>query len=191
MYDATIGARRYVFADLKTLLAKATPAALGRRAGRRRGRRRARSASPRRWRWPTCRCARFLDEPVIPYENDEVTRLIVDSHDAAAFAPVAHLTVGELPRLAAVATQPTTAALTRARARPDAGDGRRRVASSCAIQDLMLVARKCRVVTRFRNTIGLPGRLSMRLQPNHPTDDPRGIAAVDARRPAATAAATR
>ena len=119
---------------------------------------------------PTCRCAAFLDEPLIPYEDDEVTRLIIDTHDAAAFAPVASLTVGEFRdwllsdaatprRLSARAglTPEMAAAVSQADAQsgPDRG---------CA---------QCRVVTRFRNTIGLPGRLSMRLQPNHPTDDPK------------------
>jgi ethanolamine ammonia-lyase large subunit len=118
---------------------------------------------------------RFLAEPLIPYEEDEVTRLICDSHDAAAFAPVAHLTVGELrdwllgeqaatERLGALApglTPEMTAA----------------VSKLMRLQDLVAVAAKCRVVTGFRSTIGLPGRLSTRLQPNHPADDPKGIAA--------------
>jgi ethanolamine ammonia-lyase large subunit len=118
---------------------------------------------------------RFLDEPLIPYELDEVTRLILDGHDQVAFAPVKDLTVGELrewllayqtdaPRLAALApglTPEMVAAVTKLMRN----------------QDLVLVASKCRVTTRFRSTIGLPGRLSVRLQPNHPTDDPAGIAA--------------
>jgi ethanolamine ammonia-lyase large subunit len=119
--------------------------------------------------------ATFLGEAVIPYEQDEVTRLIVDGHDAGAFAPVRHLTVGgfrdwlldyrtdsaSLARLAPGLTPEMAAA----------------VSKVMRLQDLVLVARKCRVVTRFRNTIGLAGRMSTRLQPNHPTDDPRGIAA--------------
>jgi hypothetical protein len=118
---------------------------------------------------------RFLEEHVIPYEEDEVTRLIVDSHDPEAFAPVRSFSVGELrdwlltdeadgavlSRLAFGLTPEMVAA----------------VSKLMRLQDLVLVASKCRVVTRFRNTIGLPGTFSVRLQPNHPTDDLKGIAA--------------
>jgi ethanolamine ammonia-lyase large subunit len=117
----------------------------------------------------------FVDKPIIPYEADEVTRLIVDEQDAATFEPVADMTVGqfrdwllryetngeELKHLARGLTPEMVAA----------------VSKLMRNQDLILVASKCRVVTRFRNTIGLPGRLSIRLQPNHPTDDPAGIGA--------------
>jgi ethanolamine ammonia-lyase large subunit len=117
----------------------------------------------------------FLQEPVIPYEQDEVTRLIIDSHNAATFAPVAHFTTGQfrdwllsdeanplvLQQLAAGLTPEMAAA----------------VSKLMRNQDLISVARKCEVITRFRNTLGLRGRLSVRLQPNHPTDDPKGIAA--------------
>lgn len=119
--------------------------------------------------------ARFLEEHVVPYEDDEVTRLIIDTHDKDAFAPVRGLTVGEfrdwlltdaadgdaLARLAPGVTPEMAAA----------------VSKLMRLQDLVLVASKCRVTTRFRNTIGLPGTFSVRLQPNHPTDDLRGIAA--------------
>ena len=112
----------------------------------------------------------------MPYEDDEVTRLIVDTHDRAAFAPVAHLTVGGFRDWLL-----SDAATTRgpvARSRPASRRRwRPRSQSSCGNRTSIVVAAKCRVVTRFRNTIGLPGRLSVRLQPNHPTDDPRGIAA--------------
>ncbi|HEY1164136.1 MAG TPA: ethanolamine ammonia-lyase subunit EutB [Chitinophaga sp.] len=117
----------------------------------------------------------FLQEAVVPYEKDEVTRLIMDTHDTAAFAPIRHLTVGEwrdwllsddadtlaLQQLAPGITPEMTAA----------------VSKLMRNQDLISVARKCEVVTRFRNTLGLKGRFSVRLQPNHTTDDPRGIAA--------------
>ncbi len=117
----------------------------------------------------------FLDNPLIPYEDDEVTRLICDSHNTAAFAPVAHLTVGEFrdwllsgeastERLAAIAPGIT----------PEMAAA---VSKIMRLQDLVSAAAKCRVVTRFRSTIGLPGRLATRLQPNHPADDPKGIAA--------------
>jgi ethanolamine ammonia-lyase large subunit len=117
----------------------------------------------------------FLEELVIPYETDAVTRLIVDTHSAEAFGPVAGLTVGgfrdwlldydtgteTLSSLASGLTPEMVAA----------------VSKIMSNQDLILVAKKCRVVTAFRNTLGLPGRLSVRLQPNHPTDDLKGIAA--------------
>jgi ethanolamine ammonia-lyase large subunit len=117
----------------------------------------------------------FLAEPVIPYESDDVTRLICDSHDAAAFAPIVHLTVGEFrdwllsddattERLAALAPGVT----------PEVAAA---VSKIMRLQDLVIAAAKCNVVTRFRSTIGLPGRLATRLQPNHPADDLKGIAA--------------
>jgi ethanolamine ammonia-lyase large subunit len=117
----------------------------------------------------------FLAEPVIPYETDEVTRLICDSHDAVAFAPVAHLTVGEFRDwlLSEQATSERLAALA-AGITPEMAAA---VSKLMRLQDLVTAAAKCRVVTRFRCTIGLPGRLSTRLQPNHPTDDLKGIAA--------------
>jgi ethanolamine ammonia-lyase large subunit len=117
----------------------------------------------------------FLAEPLIPYESDEVTRLICDSHDAAAFAPIAHLTVGEF-RDWLLSEDAATERLTTLApgVTPEMAAA---VSKLMRLQDLVTVASKCRVVTRFRTTIGLPGRLSTRLQPNHPTDDPKGIAA--------------
>jgi ethanolamine ammonia-lyase large subunit len=117
----------------------------------------------------------FLAEPVIPYEADDVTRLICDSHDAAAFSPVAHLTVGEF-RDWLLSEQATTARLM-ALAPGLTPEMAAAVSKIMRLQDLVTVGAKCRVVTRFRSTIGLAGRLSTRLQPNHPTDDLKGIAA--------------
>ncbi len=117
----------------------------------------------------------FLSEPVIPYETDEVTRLICDSHDAAAFAPVSYLTVGEF-RDWLLSDQATTEVLC-ALARGLTPEMVAAVSKIMRLQDLVSVGAKCRVVTRFRSTIGLPGRLATRLQPNHPTDDLKGIAA--------------
>ena len=117
----------------------------------------------------------FLNEELIPYESDEVTRLIIDGHDAQAFAPVSHLTVGDFRNwlLTDAATEETLAALV-----PGLTPEMVAAASKLMrVQDLILAAKKCRVVTRFRDTIGLEGRLSTRLQPNHPTDDSTGIAA--------------
>ena len=117
--------------------------------------------------------AHFLAEMVVPYEADEITRLIVDTHDAAAFAPVASLTVGEF-RNWLLAAEPEALAAVRPGITPEMAAA---VSKIMRLQDLVAVASKCRVTTRFRNTIGLPGRLSVRLQPNHPTDDWRGVAA--------------
>lgn len=118
---------------------------------------------------------RFLSECVVPYETDEVTRLIMDSHDAQTFAPVSSFTVGQLRDwlLTPAADTATLTALA-----PGLTPEMVAAASKLMrIQDLVLVASKCSVVTRFRDTIGLPGRFSSRLQPNHPTDDARGVLA--------------
>ncbi|MEX6678729.1 ethanolamine ammonia-lyase subunit EutB [Pseudomonas sp. W2Oct36] len=117
----------------------------------------------------------FLTEVLIPYEEDEVTRLIVDSHDRAAFAPVSHLTVGGF-RDWLLGDDATEASL-KALAPGLTPEMAAAVSKIMRVQDLVLVSQKIRVVTRFRNTVGLRGRMSTRLQPNHPTDDPAGIAA--------------
>jgi hypothetical protein len=117
----------------------------------------------------------FLDEPLIPYETDEVTRLIIDTHDRAAFAPVSGLTVGQFREwLLRYETDAAALATLAPGLTPEMAAATAKLMSN---QDLILAAQKCRVVTAFRCTIGLPGRLSVRLQPNHPTDDPRGITA--------------
>eukprot|EP01036_Dinobryon_divergens_P016753 gene16753-22733_t len=117
----------------------------------------------------------FLTEALIPYAGANITRLIIDGHDAGAFAPVSHLTVGDFRNwlLSDAATTDALGALA-------PGLTPEMVAAVSKLmrnQDLVSVARKCRVVTRFRDTIGLPGHLAVRLQPNHPTDDLRGVAA--------------
>jgi ethanolamine ammonia-lyase large subunit len=168
------GSKRYKFADLKTLLAKASPERSGDAlAGIAAGSDQERVAAQRAL--ADVPLERFLDEPLIPYEQDEVTRLILDSHDAAAFAPVAGLTVGEFREwLLRYETASEALAVLAPGLTPEMVAA---VSKIMRNQDLILVASKCRVVTRFRNTIGLPGRLSIRLQPNHPTDDPAGIGA--------------
>jgi ethanolamine ammonia-lyase large subunit len=118
---------------------------------------------------------RFLEEPLIPYEHDEITRLIVDSHDAQAFAPVRDLSVGQFRDW--LLDYETDTEKLRALAPGLTPEMVAAVSKLMSNQDLVLVAKKCSVVTKFRNTIGLPGRLSVRLQPNHPTDDPKGIVA--------------
>ena len=174
MYSATVGACRYTFGDLKTLLAKASPL----RSGDQLAGVAAETGEERvaaQFALADLPLKTFLSEHVVAYETDAVTRLIADSHDEAAFAPVAHLTVGGFRDwlLSDAATTPVLAALAPG-ITPEMAAA---VSKIGGVQDLMVMASKCSVVTRFRNTVGLPGRLSVRLQPNHPTDDPRGIAA--------------
>jgi ethanolamine ammonia-lyase large subunit len=174
MYSATIGTRRYVFADLKSLLAKASPS----RSGDRLAGIAAESGEERvaaQFALADLPLAAFLNEPVIAYESDEVTRLIIDSHDRAAFAPIAHLTVGGFRDW--LLADETTSAVLAALAPSVTPEMAAAVSKLSRLQDLVVMAAKCTVATAFRNTIGLPGRLSVRLQPNHPTDDARGIAA--------------
>jgi ethanolamine ammonia-lyase large subunit len=173
-YSCTVGAQRYRFSDLKTLLAKATPARSGDRlAGLAADSEEERVAAQMTLADTSLQI--FLNEALVPYESDEVTRLIVDSYEAAAFAPVAQLTVGEFRDwLLDYETDSQTLAALAPGITPEMVAA---VSKIMRIQDMVLVARKCRVVTRFRNTLGLEGRLSTRLQPNHPTDDPKGIAA--------------
>jgi len=170
----TVGTQGYTFADLRAVLACASAL----RSGDELAGVAARSEQERmaaRWVLADLPLRRFLSESCVPYEVDEVTRLIQDSHDAAAFAPIASLTVGELrdwllgPQADTTALQALAPGLT-----PEMAAA---VSKLMRNQDLVTVARKCQVVTRFRGTIGLPGRLSVRLQPNHPVDDLRGIAA--------------
>lgn len=169
-----VGSRTYSFAGLRELLAKATPARSGDYlAGVAAGSAEERVAA--QMALADQPLTTFLNEAVVPYEDDEVTRLIIDSHDAAAFAPIAHLTVGGLRDwLLGDAADEAMLARIAPGITPEMAAA---VSKIMRIQDLVLVARKCRVVTRFRSTIGLPGTLSTRLQPNHPLDDPSGIAA--------------
>jgi len=173
-YRHVVGAHTYVFADLKTLLAKATPA----RSGDALAGIAAASAEERvaaQMALANLPLERFLEEFVIDPEEDEVTRLALTAHDAGAFDPVRHLTVGGL-RDWLLAYQTGAAQLT-ALAPGLMPEMAAAVSKLMRIQDMVLVARKCCVVSGLRNTLGLPQRLAVRLQPNHPTDDPRGIAA--------------
>jgi ethanolamine ammonia-lyase large subunit len=173
-YSCTVGAQRYRFSDLKTLLAKATPVRSGDRlAGLAADSEEERVAAQMTLADTPLQC--FLDEALVPYESDEVTRLIFDSHDVAAFAPVSQLTVGEFRDW--LLDYEIDSAILTALAPGITPEMAAAVSKIMRIQDMVLVARKCRVVTRFRNTLGLEGRLSNRLQPNHPTDEPKGIAA--------------
>src|SRR5208337_442603 len=174
-FSHAIGNIRYTFADLRGLLAKATPL----RSGDVLAGVSAASAAERvaaQFALADLPLAHFLDEQVVPYEADEVTRLIVDTHDDEAFAPVRSFTVGELRDwlLSDEATGERLAALAPGLT-PEMAAA---VSKLMRVQDLIAASAKIRVVTRFRTTVGLPGRLSARLQPNHPTDDVAGIAAA-------------
>lgn len=170
-YTHTLGGERFRFDDLRTLLARASP----RRSGDELAGVAAATAQERvaaQLALADLPLAAFLNEAVVPYEADEVTRLILDTHDAAAFAGFGHLTVGGLrDALLAGVLEPAAIApgLT-----PEMAAA---VSKLCRVQDLLLIAQRCEVVTSFRSTLGLRGRLATRLQPNHPTDDETGIAA--------------
>ena len=169
-----VAGQTFEFHGLRELLARASPA----RSGDRLAGVCARDESERvaaQLLLADVRLGEFLGDLVVPYEEDEVTRLIVDGHDAEALSPWVGRTVGEFRdwlldyetgeedlRAIAPGLTPEMAAA---------------VSKLMRNQDLILVARKCRVVTRFRNTLGLPGRMAIRLQPNHPADDPAGISA--------------
>jgi ethanolamine ammonia-lyase large subunit len=174
MYTTTLAGTRHTFADLKSLLAAASPA----RSGDVLAGIGARSMEERvaaRYVLADLPLTTFLTDTVIPYESDEVTRLIVDSHDEQAFAPISHLTVGGLREWLLTDTA-NTAALTRLAPglTPEMAAA---VSKLMRNQDLIAVARKCEVISAFRNTLGTKGTLSVRIQPNHPTDDPAGILA--------------
>lgn len=174
-FAQNIGTTRYVFADLKTLLARATPFRSGdalagvaaESAAERIAAQRALADLP---------LVHFLSETVVPYEADDVTRLIHDTHDATAFSPIRSLTIGGF-RDWLLSDAADSQAL-KALAPGLLPEMVAAVSKIMRVSDLIAVAAKCSNVTRFRNTIGLPGRLSIRLQPNHPTDDPRGVAAA-------------
>jgi ethanolamine ammonia-lyase large subunit len=171
-YAHTLAGTRHTFPDLRTLLARATPF----RSGDALAGLAANSAAERvaaQMALADLPLERLLAEQLIPYETDEVTRLICDRHAAAAFAPVASQTVGEFREFLLAAEPEALTALTPGLT-PEMVAA---VSKLMRVQDLIAVAAKCRVVTRFRNTLGLPGRLSVRLQPNHPTDDEQGVAA--------------
>ncbi|MGA7118129.1 MAG: ethanolamine ammonia-lyase subunit EutB, partial [Hyphomicrobium sp.] len=169
-----VGGERYVFDDLKDLLAKASPLRSGDQLAGIAAETDAQRAAAQ-ITLADVPLTVFLEEQVVPYETDEVTRLIIDTHDKTAFKAVAHLTVGGF-RDWLLSDHATTEALTKL-APGLTPEMVAAVSKIMRVQDLVMVAKKCRVVTKFRNTIGLGGRMATRLQPNHPTDDAAGIAA--------------
>jgi ethanolamine ammonia-lyase large subunit len=174
VYRQIIDATSYVFDDLRDLLAKASPP----RSGDRLAGIAAESAEQMvaaRMALSNVPLKQFLNETVVAYEDDEVTRLIVDGHDATAFAAISSLTVGAFRDwlLSDAAGSAALAKISRA-VTPEMAAATSKLMRN---QDLILVAKKCLTTTRFRNSIGLPGRMSVRLQPNHPFDDARGITA--------------
>ena len=174
VFRHAIDSTTYVFDDLRDLLAKATPSRSGDRL--------AGIAADSAEQMIAARIAladvplkQFLHDTVIPYEHDEVTRLIVDTHDLSAFAVISSLTVGAF-RDWLLSDAATTSVLGKL-ARGITPEMAAAVSKLMRNQDLILVAKKCQVITAFRNTIGLRGRMSVRLQPNHPFDDVKGITA--------------
>jgi ethanolamine ammonia-lyase large subunit len=174
VYRHTIDATAYVFDDLRDLLAKATPPRSGDRL--------AGIAADSAEQMIAARIAladvplkQFLRETVIPYEDDEITRLIVDTHEVSAFAAISSLTVGSFRDW--LLSDAATPAMLKNLSRGVTPEMAAAVSKLMRNQDLILVAKKCEVTSAFRNTIGLRGRMSVRLQPNHPFDDARGITA--------------
>ncbi|WP_417499641.1 ethanolamine ammonia-lyase subunit EutB [Methylophaga sp.] len=173
-YRYQLGTKTYQFAGLAELMAKATPA----RSGDNLAGVMAETAEQRavaQLLLAEVPLKNFLNEALVPYEEDEVTRLIMDEHDVTAFEPISHMTIGDF-RNWLLSDKASSDMLSQIRAgvTPEMAAA---VSKIMRNQDLILVAQKCRVVSAFRNTIGLPKRLSTRLQPNHPTDDVNGIAA--------------
>ncbi|MDO8379638.1 ethanolamine ammonia-lyase subunit EutB [Phenylobacterium sp.] len=173
-YRQVVGTTTWTFCDLKDLLAKASPlrsgdALAGLAASC------AQENVAAKLALADLPLRALLDQPIVPYESDEVTRLICDSHDAGAFAPIASLTVGGFRDF--LLAQTTTTQVLAALAPGVTPEMAAAVSKIMRSQDLILAASKCRVTTAFRDTIGLPGTMAVRLQPNHPTDDPAGITA--------------
>src|ERR1700694_2160222 len=173
-YRHTINATAYVFDDLRDLLAKATPPRSGDRL--------AGVAADSAEQMIAARIAlsdvplkQFLHEAVMPYEDDQIPRLILDTHDVSAFAGVTSLTVGAFRDW--LLSDAATTSVLRNLAPGITPEMAAAVSKLMRNQDLILVAKKCQVTTAFRNTIGLRGRMSVRLQPNHPFDDAKGITA--------------
>jgi ethanolamine ammonia-lyase large subunit len=174
IYRHTVDATSHVFPNLRDLMAKATPPRSGDRL--------AGLAADSAEQMIAARIAladvplkQFLQETVIPYEDDEITRLIIDTHDAPAFAPISSLTVGAFRDW--LLSDAASSEVLRKLSRGITAEMAAAVSKLMRNQDLILVAKKCRVTTAFRDHIGLQGRMSVRLQPNHPFDDARGITA--------------
>ncbi|MFI6866703.1 ethanolamine ammonia-lyase subunit EutB [Nocardia sp. NPDC050406] len=178
VYQQRVGGVSYRFDGLVDLLARATP----RRSGDELAGCAAHSDAERaaaQWALAEVPLVTFLNDPVVPYESDEVTRVIVDSHDRLAFQAVSHLTVGGLRDwLLEVAARDDAAVTLAAVSRGLTPEMVAAVSKLMRNQDLIAVARAVQVRAGFRTTVGLPGTLATRLQPNHPTDDPRGVAAA-------------
>jgi ethanolamine ammonia-lyase large subunit len=115
----------------------------------------------------------IVDNPLIPPEKDEVSRLILETHDRAEFKNISSMTVGALRELI-LRDETTEQELKRLHwaITPEIAAA---VAKLMSNKDLVLAAAKVRVVTRCRNTMGERGVLGIRLQPNHPADDVAGI----------------
>src|ERR1019366_8208909 len=172
-YARVLGAERHIFEDLRSVLACASPSRSGDELAGIAATSNARRVAARH-ALAEIPLKRFLNEAIVPYESDAVTRLIMDTHDAEAFAAVSHLTVGDFRDW--LLSYETDTAVLSALARGITPEMAAAVSKLMRNQDLIAVAAKCRTVTGFRSTLGLPGHLGSRLQPNHPTDHLDGIA---------------
>src|SRR5690606_10858544 len=178
VYSQQIRGVNYTFPGLIDVMAKASPPRSGDELAGCAADSDGERAAPQ-WALADIPLTAFLNDVLIPYEDDEVTRLIIDSHDATVFEPLSHLTVGGVRDwlLDTAPREDVCAEL----AAPPPGLTPQMVAAVSTLmrnQDLIAVSRALAHTSAFRTTIGLPGRLSTRLQPNHPTDDPRGVAAA-------------
>jgi ethanolamine ammonia-lyase large subunit len=174
MYKEIFGHKTYQFNDLKTVLAKASSKKSGDElAGISANSEEERVAA--RFVLSRIPLSRFLVEEIIPYDEDEVTRLIFDDHDKIAFSEISHLTVGDFRNW--LLNEKTDSDAIRRVSKGITPEMAAAVSKLMRISDLISVSKKIRVITKFRNTIGLEGRLSVRLQPNHQTDDLAGITA--------------
>jgi len=177
-YTQQVSGHTYQFDGLVDLMAKATPLRSGDELAGCAAQSDAERAAAA-WVLADLPLSTFLEEQVVPYETDDVTRLIIDTHDRTAFSALSHLTVGGLRDwLLDTAAEADSAHRIAGIA---AGLTPEMVAAVSKImrnQDLIAVAAATTVRAAFRTSIGVPGTLATRLQPNHPTDDPRGVAAA-------------
>lgn len=171
-FATQVRAERFAFADLRELLAKASEEKSGDQlAGIAAGSERERVAAKRAL--AEVPLGAIVDNPVIDPDADEVSRLIVESHDPEAFAPIRNWTVGQLREV--LLDDATGEEEIRAIGRAIIPEIASAVAKLMGNKDLAIAASKVRVITRCRNTMGERGVLGIRLQPNHPTDDLGGI----------------
>lgn len=173
-YSQVLRNERFVFADLRELLAKSSESKSGDLlAGIAATSERERIAA--KMALADVPLQAFLKQPVIDPEIDDVSRLILDHHPSEAFQLFASMTIGELREwMLQRFSQPSAYDELKNILTPEMVSALTRVLSN---KELVALASKIRNITRCRNTIGLPGTLGVRIQPNHPTDNLKGIIA--------------